>query len=118
VYEGEKIGDDCMPITRMDMMTMAPKTNEATSYKVQQNQKPVNEQLAMSQEMNKTIQHNSKQTVRKANAENPEYRYDAKEKGNNQYDGKQRKKEKKEEEEKVRRNKYGYISEHHIDISI
>lgn len=107
-----------MPITRMDMMTMAPKTNEATSYKVQQNQKPVTEQMVMSQEMNKTIQHNSRQTVRKADAQNPEYRYDAKEKGNNQYDGKQKKKSKKDNEEKVKNNKYGHISEHHLDITI
>lgn len=105
-----------MPITRMDMMTMAPKTNEATSYKVNQNQKPVHEQIMMTESMQKSIQHNSQQTVRKANAENTEYRYDAKEKGNNQYSGKQKNSKKKEENKK--NNKYGYIGENHIDISI
>lgn len=107
-----------MPISRMDMMTMAPKASEATSYKVNQNQKPVHEQVIINDNTQKTIQHNSQQTIRKANAENPEYRYDAKEKGNNQYEGKQKKNSKKREEEKEKNSKYGYIGENHIDISI
>lgn len=107
-----------MPISRMDMMTMAPKTNEATSYKVNQNQKPVNEQVVISENQQKTIQHNSQQTIRKSKAENSEYRYDAKEKGNNQYSGKQKKNSDKKEEEKEKNSKYGFIGEHHIDVSI
>lgn len=107
-----------MPITRMDIMTMAPKTNEATNYKVNENQKPSNEQFAMQAGMEKKIDHNTKQTVRKANADNPEYRYDAKEKGNNQYSGQQKKKSKQKEEETKKNNPYGFISSNHMDISI
>lgn len=106
-----------MPITRMDLMTMAPKANEVTGYKVNQNQKPVNEQIVINENMQKTVQHNSQQTIRKSDVDNPEYRYDAKEKGNNQYQGKQKKNSKKKEE-KGKNNKYGYIDEKHIDISI
>lgn len=107
-----------MPITRMDIITMAPKTNEVTGYKVNQNQKPVHEQVMLNENQQKTIQHNHQQTVRKSEAENPEYRYDAKEKGNNQYQGQQKKNLKKKKEEKEKNNKYGYIGEGHIDISI
>ena len=106
-----------MPITRMDLMTMAPKANEATGFKVNQNQKPVNEQVIINENMQKTVKHNSQQTIRKSDTDNPEYRYDAKEKGNNQYQGKQKKNSKKKEE-KEKNNKYGYIGEKHIDISI
>ena len=111
-----------MPISRIDIMTMAPKSNEVTGYKVNQNQKPVHEQVMLNENQQKTIQHNHQQTVRKSETDNPEYRYDAKEKGNNQYQGKQKKnsknKEEVEKEEKEKNNKYGYIGERHIDVSI
>lgn len=107
-----------MPISRMDMMTMVPKTNEATPYRVNQTQKPVHEQVVLSDHQQKTAEHNSQQTVRKANAENPAYRYDAKEKGNNSYSGKQKKNSRKKEEEKEKNSRNGSVGEYHIDITI
>ena len=96
-----------MPIARIDIMTMAPKTNEATSIKVNQNEKPVKEQVVISDHQQKNIEHNSQQTIRKANADNPAYRYDAKEKGNNAYsnNGKQKKKSNQDEKEKQKNNR-------------
>ena len=108
-----------MPITSLDVITMAPKTNEATFVKVNQNQKPVNEQVVMNENMHKVIQHNNQQTVRKSDVDNPEYRYDAKEKGNNKYKQQKKKQGKKEEKEEIEKNnQYGYIGEHHIDVKI
>lgn len=109
-----------MPIARIDIMTMAPKTNEATSFKVNQNEKPVKEQIVISDHQHKNAERNSQQTIRKANTDNPAYRYDAKEKGNNAYSnqGKQKKKSSQDEKEKEKNSRSGNIEAHHLDITI
>ena len=106
-----------MPISRMDIMTMAPKTQEVTSVKVAQNEKPMNDQrMIENQFQNNTIQ-NSMKPVKTTQSENPEYRYDAKEKGNNEYDQKQKKKKKKDGLNGNPEVK-GYVGPNHIDITI
>lgn len=113
-----------MPITRMDVMTMAPKSNEVTGYRVNQIQKPVHEQMIMSDTMKKTTEHNSKQTIRRSDVSNPEYRYDAKEKGNQSSGGRSKEQtkqplQKKENDTKRIENGWKDPKEvHHIDIRI
>jgi hypothetical protein len=77
-------------------------------------QKPLNEHILLGQQLNSHIKHDSQQTVKTIKSENKEYRYDAKEKGNNSYTGTKQNKKKKEKEE-APKDKYRSGS---IDIKI
>jgi hypothetical protein len=88
-----------MPITPIETAAMAPKSQEASIYKHQENQKPLNEQTVIQHQFNNELKHNSQQTVKTAKGDSYERRYDAKEKGNTSYsESKQNKKKKKQEE--------------------
>lgn len=93
-----------MPITPIEVATMAPKSQEVSNYKHQENQKPMNDQILIHSKLNEEVKHNSQQTVKSTKSENKEYRYDAKEKGNNSYTGSNSKKKKKEEPEPEKKN--------------
>ncbi|QHQ62101.1 hypothetical protein Ana3638_15995 [Anaerocolumna sedimenticola] len=83
-----------MPITPIEIAAMAPKSQEASLYKHQESQKPLNEQIVIGQQFNNHIKQNNQQTVGTIKSENKEYRYDAKEKGNNSYSGSKQNKKK------------------------
>ncbi len=85
-----------MPITPIEIVTMAPKSQEASQYKHQESQKPLNEQIVLGQQLNDNIKHDSRQTVKTIKSENKEYLYDAKEKGNTSYSGNKQNKKKKD----------------------
>lgn len=84
-----------MAITPIEVATMAPKSQVIAPVHQHNVQKPVHDQLQFSQQFNQEIKQNSKQTVKTIKSENNEYRYDAKEKGNNsdnyKYSGKKKK---------------------------
>jgi hypothetical protein len=103
-----------MPITPIEVVTMAPKSQEASVFKHQEVQKTFNDQAIFNSEFKQEIQHNNNQTVKTSKGENKEYRYDAKEKGNNSYMGKKQKKKQKENES----DKKGNIQSGSIDIRI
>lgn len=90
-----------MPISRLDMISMAPKTQEVTQYRQGEISKTFAEHVQIQSGFHKEIDHNSKQTVKSAKSENKEQRYDAKEKGSNSYEGQSAKKQKKEPEDKT-----------------
>lgn len=90
-----------MPITRLDIMTTPPKTQEATHIKHAENQKHSNEQQLISNQFSQNVQHNNQKTVRMTKSENKEQRYDAKEKGNGEYSGNSNKKKKDQQKEKI-----------------
>ncbi|MFV0342290.1 MAG: hypothetical protein ACK5JH_05265 [Anaerocolumna sp.] len=105
-----------MPITRIEVAAMAPKSQDASLYRQQQIQKPVNEQIQIHQHINSEIKHNNQQTVKMQKSENNEYRYDAKEKGNNSHSGKKGKKKKDSEKESKSKSELPYLGS--IDIRI
>ena len=76
-----------MPISRIDIITMPPKTQEASQYKQNELTKSFSEQAQLQSGFQKELSHNSQQTVRTLKGENTEKRYDAKEKGNQSYEG-------------------------------
>lgn len=86
-----------MPITPIEMASMAPKSQEVSNYKHQESQKPMNDQILIHNKLNHDVKQNSQQTVKTNKGDNKEYRYDAKEKGNNSYSGSNSNKKKKEE---------------------
>ncbi|MGN6711774.1 hypothetical protein [Anaerocolumna jejuensis] len=103
-----------MPITPIEVASMAPKSQEVSNYKHQESQKPINDQILIHDKLSHEVKQNSQQAVKTAKGENKEYRYDAKEKGNNSYSGSGSKKKKKEES-KEEKNKMKSGS---IDIRI
>lgn len=76
-----------MPISRIDIITIPPKTQEATQHKQNELTKNFAEQSQLQSGFQKEVLHNSQQTVRTLKGENTEKRYDAKDKGNQSYEG-------------------------------
>lgn len=87
-----------MSITPIEIAAMAPKSQEVSLYKQHESQRPINEQAQISGQIKNETRHNSLQPVKTSKSENKEYRYDAKEKGNNSYAGSKQKKKQNEEE--------------------
>lgn len=85
-----------MPISRIDMISIAPKSQEVSQYRQGEVSKTFAEHVQIQAGFQKEIAHNSKKTEKPTNSENKEKRYDAKEKGNNTYEGQDSRKEKKE----------------------
>lgn len=94
-----------MPITRLDMISMAPKTQEAGAYKQQEVQHPMTQQHNIAGTVQQQARMNETQTVRSNKTENEEQKYDAKERGKGAYGGsseKRKEQEKKEEEQRMK----------------
>lgn len=85
-----------MPITPIEMISIPTKSQEASLVKSVENQRPLNEQITFAGKFNDDIKHHSEQTTAATKSDNPEYRYDAKEKGNNSFFGQQNKQKKKD----------------------
>ncbi len=94
-----------MPITRLDMISMAPKTQEAGAYKNQEIRHPSNQQQNIVGTVQQQARKQETQTVRSNKTENEEQKYDAKERGKGAYGGSsggRKEKEKKEEEQRMK----------------
>lgn len=94
-----------MPITRLDMISMAPKTQEAGAYKQQETQHANTQQHSIAGTVQQQARQQETQTVRSNKTENEEQKYDAKERGKGAYggsSGKKKEQEKKEEEQRMR----------------
>lgn len=89
-----------MPLTRLDMVSMAPKTQEAGTYKHNELQQNVNQQSNIVQTVQQQARQNETQTVRSSKTENEA---DAKHGGNGSYSsssGKKKEEQEKEEEQR------------------
>lgn len=93
-----------MGISPIETVTMPPKSQEASFIKGNETQRPIHNQISLQQKMEQQIAKESRQTIRKEEVKNSEYRYDAKEKGNNKQDTNSRKKNprEKDSEKKVK----------------
>lgn len=87
-----------MPIRPIDIIMMPPTSQEASMQKTAQIHRSEIAQEQINQLYKKEEKHNSSQTIETKKAENTEYRYDAKEKGNNTFYDQQKKKKKKQDE--------------------
>lgn len=85
-----------MAISPIEMISFVPKSQEASQIKNNEQQKPMNEQMAFANQFKDDIKKNSEQTVASTKSDNPEYRYDAKEGGKNSSYEQQKKKKKKD----------------------
>ena len=105
-----------MPITRLDMISMAPKTQEATAFKHQEMQKPVQDQANFQMQMKTETRQQLTQTT-KTSETYKQKKYDAKEKGNGSYSGSGQGKKKQKEEGTVKESKKN-LSNSTFDITI
>ena len=83
---------------------MPTKSQEASHQKAVDQQRPVNEQMALNSKFHDAIMRQSEQAVAPTKTDNPELRYDAKEKGNNPYYYQAKKKKIKKDEKNVDKN--------------
>ncbi len=97
-----------MPIRPIDIISIPNRSQEASLTHHESIQRAQQAHSQLNDIFNKGIKHNSEQTVKTTKSENTEYRYDAKEKGNNSYQGNQnqsKKKNAKQEDTKPKNNK-------------
>lgn len=93
-----------MSIGPIELNGVISRTQDFSTIKQHEDQKGQIDQNNFQNQFHKEINSKSTQVHHADDAENDEYRYDAKEKGNNEYDDsgkKKREKKKKEEEGKV-----------------
>jgi len=81
------------------------RTQEASQIKHMELQRTQHQQDQSSKSFQTTIEHDQNKPKETTKSDNPEYRYDAKEKGNNPYYGSNKKKEKKEEKKDTKDTK-------------
>lgn len=81
-----------MPISPIDFISIAPKSQEVSHVQAGHDARQAQANAAVNMQFQQQVEHNSRQTVQKANADNEKYRYDAKEKGNNSEQNKKKKK--------------------------
>lgn len=95
-----------MAITPIEVISMAPKSQEASMQRSIETQRPMHEQIQLSDRLQSETMHKEQQTIPTKDTENTEYRYDAKEKGNNGflYSRDQKQKQKKPQEETTKKN--------------
>lgn len=66
-----------MPVTQIDLVSMAPKTNETLPIKTAEMQKPVTDNLNAFAQVEKHIQDSADTTIRPSRGETPEFRYES-----------------------------------------
>lgn len=88
-----------MPIRPIDMISIAPRSQEAANQHLNSQNKAEHAQSNMVQQFGKHVKENSEVVIQTSKGEQKEYRYDAKEKGNGSYSGHQNNKGKKSKDE-------------------
>lgn len=83
-----------MSIRPIDHLLMPPKSQEAATQNFANLQREQHAHESLFVQHQKDVKHNSEMTIKSEKSENNEYRYDAREKGNNEYSGKKKKKKK------------------------
>lgn len=87
-----------MPITPIDLATIAPKSQETFIAKQPEVQKPVTDHTNANLQTEQKVQKQSDTVIMNRKSENPEYRYDARDGSGNSasYSGGQKKRKEKE----------------------
>jgi hypothetical protein len=105
-------------ITPIEMYTMVPKSQEVSTLHSQANARTDAQHHNVVQQIADEVRHNDQQVVHMTSAENPEYRYDAKEQGNGSYSEQNKKKKKKENESETGENGTNASGHSGFDIRI
>ena len=105
-----------MTIRPIDMSGMIQRTQDVGTIKQQEDNKPYIDQQNIQQDVKEEEQKLTKSVHHADDSNQPEYRYDAKEKGSNQYQ--QKKKKKKNQQETAEDKVVEKYSTGSIDIKI
>lgn len=89
-----------MSIRPIDIITIAPKSQEAANQQLGEQHRMQQTQTNMENSFQQHIKQNTEQVVQYTPSENSPYRYDAKEKGNGSYQESKNKKKKDDKKEK------------------
>lgn len=90
-----------MPIRPIDMITVAPRSQEAANQQINEHHRTESAQSNVAQQFGKHVKDSAEVVIQTSKGEQTEYRYDAKEKGNGSFHGgNQKRNAKKEEAEK------------------
>lgn len=108
-------------IRPMEMQMILPQANQVGMQQHTANQHAAVQNAQGATELAKEVKQNSETVIPKEDPELMEYRYDAKEKGNNSYDGQMRKRKRKrkesdsEEESAQKKTEGGWVN---FDIKV
>ncbi|MBR4777114.1 MAG: hypothetical protein IK007_05825 [Lachnospiraceae bacterium] len=105
-------------ITPIEMYSMVPKSQEASMIHSAANAKHAAQHESGMQEIAHQVRQNTQQIVHTTSAENPDYRYDAKEQGNGSYSSGEKKKKKKEDGSEPEKNEDKNEKKSGFDIRI
>lgn len=103
-----------MSIRPIDIVMMPPKSQEVSLRQGSEHQKADSIHAQNALQFSKDVQHNNKQTIKTTESQNNEFRYDAKEKGNNTDNYKKKNGDKKKKEQ----TKDNELKNSGIDIKI
>lgn len=102
-----------MPIRPIDIVTMAPKSQEASNVHQHENHRAFHDHAQIGAQFNNQVLQNNKQTTRMEKSENKEYRYDARKQGSGSDQG-----EKKGKKQKDKKDQREDIKTSSFDIKI
>lgn len=105
-----------MPINPIDVFTMPPKSQETSQFQKNHMDRAVNGEHIANQQFQEKVNKNMQKTVHAKEKEDKGFRFDAKEKGHNEYQDNRRKKEKDKQEET--KSRYPSITGSSFDITI
>ncbi len=105
-----------MPIQGIDNLLIAPRSQESSNVRQHEVQKAPTDQSYLMNQMQNTVSHNSHVTTKATETDQGEEKFDAKEKGKNEYERRKQEKKRKEEEEKLR--KEAGIGGSYLDIQV
>jgi len=90
-----------MPIKPIDIYTMPPRSQEASNQQQNNLSRLTGEEMQMNNQFQKDVKQNTQRAVKADKKEDKEFKFDAKEKGNNEYSGNKKKKQKRKPEDSL-----------------
>lgn len=106
-----------MPINPIDVYTMPPKSQETSQLQKNNMDRAVNGEHIANQQFHEKVNKNMQKTVQAKEKEDKGFRFDAKEKGHNEYQD-NRKKKKNQEISEEEKSRYPSVTGSSFDITI
>lgn len=106
-----------MPIQGIDHLLVAPRSQESSNVQKQNADKAPNQQNYLNNQMQNNVSHDLSSTKGTSESREKDEKYDAKEKGHNEYQRNERRKREKEEEDKKLQKEAG-VGGSFLDIKI
>lgn len=106
-----------MPINPIDVFTMSPKSQETSQFQKNHLDRAVNVDFVENQQFQEKVNRNMQKTVHAKDKEDKGFRFDAKDKGQNEYQDNRRKKQ-KQDTSTEKKSPYPSVTGSSFDITI